>query len=206
MSGLPAPLVPINADCRRFRGFPINPQHVRDDDFTLMSTGAEFRAHWLLMAYAWHEVPAASLPDDDRHLARLLGYRIDKWLRIRPGALQDWVPCSDGRIYCRTLANHVGIVLSRKNLWQYGPEPTEPRITRLDVSASQWLALRDMVFERDGYVCRYCGEDEGPFDCDHVIPLIQGGKSVPENLACSCAPCNRSKGGRTVEQWKGAAQ
>jgi hypothetical protein len=47
-------------------------------------------------------VPAASLPDDDLILARLLGYGRDLkgWKKVRAaGGLRGWVKCSDGRLY-----------------------------------------------------------------------------------------------------------
>ena len=31
---------------------------------------------------------------------------------------------------------------------------------------------------------------------DHIVPLIQGGKHILENVAWSCASCNFSKGGK----------
>lgn len=61
--------------------------------------------------------------------------------------------------------------------------------------------MRTEVMVRDDYRCGYCGTRVGPFDCDHIIPVIQGGATVPENLLCACQKCNRSKGARTPEEW-----
>jgi hypothetical protein len=46
-------------------------------------------------------VPAASLPDDDRFLAKAAGYGrvVKEWMNIREGALHGWVKCADGRLY-----------------------------------------------------------------------------------------------------------
>jgi hypothetical protein len=63
--------------------------------------------------------------------------------------------------------------------------------------------LRQKVFERDGHTCRYCGDTEGPFQADHVIPESRGGVATEENLVCACLPCNRSKGAKTPEEWQG---
>jgi hypothetical protein len=63
--------------------------------------------------------------------------------------------------------------------------------------------LRLQVFERDGHRCVYCGCEEGPFQADHVVPESKGGAATVENLACACIPCNRSKGARTPEEWRG---
>lgn len=53
-------------------------------------------------AVSWHEVPAASLPNDEKTLAYLLGYGRDVrgFRKARTaGGLRGWVLCSDGRLY-----------------------------------------------------------------------------------------------------------
>lgn len=62
-------------------------------------------------------------------------------------------------------------------------------------------SLRRQILERDGYRCLYCGSQAGPFDVDHIVPVASGGSDHPENLACACAPCNRSKGAKSLEEW-----
>lgn len=53
--------------------------------------------------------------------------------------------------------------------------------------------LRQAVFKRDGYTCRYCGSMKGPFHCDHVYPERHGGKAVLGNLVTACKRCNIKK-------------
>ena len=60
------------------------------------------------------------------------------------------------------------------------------------------------VMVRDNFVCQYCGK-KLPMDAlnyDHVVPRVQGGKTVWENIVTSCYPCNDKKGARTPEQAK----
>lgn len=38
-------------------------------------------------------------------------------------------------------------------------------------------------------------------EIDHVHPIVLGGSSDPSNLQLLCLPCNRSKGGKTMDQW-----
>jgi 5-methylcytosine-specific restriction endonuclease McrA len=59
--------------------------------------------------------------------------------------------------------------------------------------------MRDDVYERDNFTCRYCG-DRRRLTCDHVIPFIQGGPTTLDNLVTCCKSCNSSKGGRTPEE------
>ena len=60
------------------------------------------------------------------------------------------------------------------------------------------------IFRRDGGRCQYCGGKftRSELTIDHVIPRSLNGKSVWENVVCSCIECNRKKGGRTPEQAK----
>lgn len=53
--------------------------------------------------------------------------------------------------------------------------------------------IREEVFERDGYTCRYCGNKEGPFHADHVYPSSKGGETSIENLVTACVHCNTKK-------------
>lgn len=65
-------------------------------------------------------------------------------------------------------------------------------------------SLRNQAFERaktkDGlYHCAQCGVADSSrvyFQVDHIIPMNQGGKSVPENLQILCRRCNGHKGDR----------
>ncbi len=67
-----------------------------------------------------------------------------------------------------------------------------------------WSAIRLAVFERDGYVCTYCGEAAPNPHCDHIHPLARGGSSETDNLATACPRCNLLKGDYTLEEWKAA--
>jgi 5-methylcytosine-specific restriction endonuclease McrA len=58
--------------------------------------------------------------------------------------------------------------------------------------------LRQLVYERAEGRCEYCLiPDYAVFaahEIDHIIARKHGGQTVPENLALSCALCNKYKG------------
>ena len=58
--------------------------------------------------------------------------------------------------------------------------------------------------QRDGgWLCSYCNVDVGEtYDVDHVVPTSRGGSDELDNLVLACPTCNRSKGDRTVEEWR----
>jgi len=53
--------------------------------------------------------------------------------------------------------------------------------------------LREIILERDGHRCRYCGSRKEPLQIDHVYPLSAGGQTILENLVVACYKCNMAK-------------
>lgn len=80
---------------------PLDVARLRDSDMAAYESPEACWAAVLLWSAAWHQVPAASLPDDDRFLAKAAGYGrvVKEWLGLREGALHGWVKCADGRLY-----------------------------------------------------------------------------------------------------------
>ena len=59
--------------------------------------------------------------------------------------------------------------------------------------------------EQEG-VCAGC-DTHFPFrvmDADHILPRSRGGNDHPDNLQLLCSGCNRSKGGKTMAEWRAA--
>lgn len=53
-----------------------------------------------------------------------------------------------------------------------------------------------MVWQRDKWRCRYCGEklkSKAQATVDHVIPRSKGGSNRMANLVTACVPCNQAK-------------
>ena len=101
------PLVPAEVDLRDFAYMPLDVVRLRDSDLAAVSTGEGFRAAVMLWCASWHQQPAASLPDDDRLLARLAGFGRDvgAWEEVSEEALRGFVKCSDGRLYHPVIAD-----------------------------------------------------------------------------------------------------
>lgn len=70
-----------------------------------------------------------------------------------------------------------------------------------------WRKVRDLVLERDRWVCQISGPKcDGQADCvDHVIPVEDGGARLdPGNLRAACTPCNVARANRQKarEGWR----
>lgn len=109
LTAIPDPLTPADCDLQDFKFMPLDVARLRDSDMASEQTPEENWAAVLLWSAAWHQVPAASMPDSDNWIAKAAGYmmrgRIDpRWKDVRPGAMRGFVLCSDGRWYHQVVA------------------------------------------------------------------------------------------------------
>ena len=114
MDDLPAPPVPADCDLRSFGYMPLDITRLFGSRFHAVANDAEWRAGVTLWAKSFHQVPAASIPDDDVELCRLaeLGRDLKAWLKLREVALHGWIKCSDGRLY------HPVVAQKAKEAWE----------------------------------------------------------------------------------------
>ena len=49
------------------------------------------------------------------------------------------------------------------------------------IRGRSWMSLRREVLMRDGYACRCCGIVRIDNECDHIVPLEQGGAAMDIN-------------------------
>lgn len=111
---LPEPLTPADCDCRGLPFMPLEVTRLMESDFTALSTGDEFKAGLILWAKSWSQVPAASLPSDDRILAHLVGRSLADWLTVKEMALHNWILCSDGRLYHPVIADLAAAAVEKR--------------------------------------------------------------------------------------------
>ena len=114
-------------------------------------------------------------------------------VEVSGGALvvEGWEILQEGDT---TIADRVSRFRTRKRA---DPEYHDP------LTGAQRTALyrlRQRVFERDAFTCRYCGTADSPREwlvAEHVIP---DGPTTEDNLVTACRSCNKLKGGRTPEE------
>lgn len=107
------PMTPPDCDLRDFPYMPLDVARLLDSDLFALSTGEEFKAAIALWCKCWTQVPAGSLPDDDRVLAHLSGAG-SKWKKVRSMALRGFVKCEDGRLYHSTVSEKAAEAWTKK--------------------------------------------------------------------------------------------
>lgn len=66
------------------------------------------------------------------------------------------------------------------------PKPLKARVRSIAASVKQ------QVFDRDNWTCRWCETPGGALDAHHVLRRSQGGKDVVENLVSVHRICHRT--------------
>lgn len=151
-------------------------------DTTHLST-EEHGAYLLLLMATWR-ASECRLPDDDAYLARACRCSTRAWGRIRPVLAPFWHIA--GGWWSPTWAS-----------WR----AADWMIHSSRILDADWRTIRNVIIQRDGLICRYCGDTSGPFEIDHQHPRSHGGTNDPANLCVACRSCNRSKSALTVEEW-----
>lgn len=92
------PLTPANCDLRDFPFLQVDVQRLLTSETWVLGTADEKAASITLWLACWHQVPAASVPNNDRMLAHL-SQAGAKWGKVKAHALRGWVDGGDGRLY-----------------------------------------------------------------------------------------------------------
>lgn len=95
------PLTPPNCNLQDFPRMMIDIPRLRGSEFDSILDDGAWRAGLNLWLTSWHQVPAASLPQDDAALAKAagLGRDVRTWRKVKAEALRGWQVCSDGLLY-----------------------------------------------------------------------------------------------------------
>lgn len=98
---LPVPLTSPDCDLTDFPFMPLQIMRLRRSKAWLHAKRNPSLAFYMvnLWTASWHEVPAASLEDDDDVLAEFAMCDPIKWDKLREKVLHGWIKCSDGRLY-----------------------------------------------------------------------------------------------------------
>jgi len=95
----PKPPIPETVDLRSYPRILIGLAWLLDSEFAIRSSPGAYKALIRLLGASWRQVPAGSLPSDERLLSYWAGLAPDAWSAIREELLGELVLCDDGRLY-----------------------------------------------------------------------------------------------------------
>ncbi|HBP53781.1 MAG TPA: hypothetical protein DD643_05320 [Synechococcus sp. UBA8638] len=99
-------------------------------------------------------------------------------------------------------------IIADNPLWA-GPVALDTPPSRTDLGdLPDYRTHRHRLYGEQEGVCVGCNT-HFPFrvmDVDHILPRSKGGTDHPDNLQLLCSGCNRSKGSRTMAEWRAARQ
>lgn len=142
---------------------------------------------------------------------------IEKKLSENPNYLKDKAKADKNAVARATewIKNNRDIFNSR----QRKRHAENPRVKAQSKASSARYRIRKMnaegsytdedilrIFDEQEGMCAYCGirlfwSIPGDIHIDHIEPLARGGTNYPDNLACTCAGCNLSKGDKSLQEW-----
>lgn len=93
-----APLTTPDCDLRDYVWMPLDCNRLLTSETWVLGSAEEKVAALTLWMKSWHQVPAGSLPNNERMLAHM-SEAGGRWGKVRDHALRGWVLCDDGRLY-----------------------------------------------------------------------------------------------------------
>lgn len=106
------PMTPADCDLRDYVWMPLDCNRLLTSETWVLGSAEEKVAALTLWMKSWHQVPAGSLPNNDKMLAHIseAGAR---WSKVRDHALRGWVLCDDGRLY------HAVVAEKARESWEH---------------------------------------------------------------------------------------
>ncbi|WP_333662747.1 DUF1376 domain-containing protein [Acinetobacter sp.] len=98
MSNQKIPLTPKECDVSSFPFMPLDIDRLLNSETWILGEDSEKVASMTLWLKSWSQIPAASIPNNDKMLAHLSGMG-SKWKKVKEHALRGWVDGGDGRLY-----------------------------------------------------------------------------------------------------------
>ena len=112
------PLTPSHCDCTDLDGFMLNTERLMASELVALSTHEEIGAAIFLWCRAWKQIPAASLPDDDKINAAFAKLTLKRFVSLKKKIMRGFVKCDDGRLYHKHLAAEALVAYEKKTAFK----------------------------------------------------------------------------------------
>lgn len=117
MKNLPSPLVGSDVNLQKYTWIKLDIVALMNSDTWRKASKVPFAGYAAINLWmaAWHQVPAGSIPADQDWIKKKADVDEEQWKIVKNIALRNFVKCTDGRLYHKTLCKMVNEVwLSKK--------------------------------------------------------------------------------------------
>lgn len=175
------PLTPADCDLRDFPYMPLDVVRLRRSKAWLLCKRQPELAFYMLNLWgaSWHEIPAASLEDDDDVLADAAMCDVKKWRKIKDILLRGWIKCSDGRLYHPVVAEKALIAWSSKQTRRQQTEKARETLARKRSNAATDGATKTTTDMSAGSVTASKREGKGKGEEEVSASLRSAGAAAP---------------------------
>lgn len=114
---------------------------------------------------------------------------------------RKWIGCDLSPLTVKLVNDRI---LEFDSLFAKAINPDYPPSRTDTVEVKNYRTHKHELYGEQEGECNGCGT-HFPFkimEVDHILPRSRGGTNVKENLQVLCSHCNRSKGDKTMSEWK----
>lgn len=203
---LPDPLVPAECDLRDLDGFMLNVERLMASEFVAISSHEIIGAALLLWCRAWKQIPAGSLPDDDRVLAAFSKNSEKKFKKIKKNVLHGFLLCNDRRWYHRVLCAEAKKALNKKEAFINKRISEAERLKRWREGRKETPNETRTKDVRNAYETPYVpegqgqGQGQGQVSKPPIDPPLCG-ETVSSTVRAKRSPLRAGNGTRLDEEW-----
>ena len=177
---LPSPLVPADIDVRELPGFMLNTERLMASELVALSSHEAVAAALFLWCRAWKQVPAASLPNDERVIAAFARLPLGRFKKLRAEVLRGFVLCDDGRLYHRVLAVEALNAFNKKHAFRARREKDAERLRGWRANKFQTKdETRCETADETRFVREGQGQGQGHKERKNAAPLRDAAPEAP---------------------------
>ena len=153
----------------------LNVERLMASELVALSSHEVIAAALLLWCRAWKQMPAASLPDDERVIAAFAKLPLARFRKLAKQIMRGFIKCSDGRWYHSILAESARSAFERKQAFRHKRETEAERLRK-------WRESKRETHIETRTETRFVPEGEGEGEGEGEV-LNTKAESTPAQLA-----------------------
>jgi DNA replicative helicase MCM subunit Mcm2 (Cdc46/Mcm family) len=177
--------------------------HEDELDYAIRKTGYESIIDNVIETLLFYNVNYADMTEEEENDVELkeeyYSQLIELYYKLTPIIVEEifTILCMDKGLL-KEFNESISEIIKKMKTSKYKTCLEKDGVVKRCTDLPKWL--KNVVFFRDKGICQICGKDltcllctDNKINCDHIIPLEQGGSNDPSNFQLTCENCNTSK-------------